>query len=1431
MGKAKKSPKFAVMKKIVTHKAIKQYKEDVLNPNRKDLTKEKLPRNVPQVSSSLYFKHNTALGPPYRLDLEKAMMDCLYAKCTPCITDCVMAELEKLGQKYRVALRHSPDRVEDDLMGFTPDWARRTGRWMKRVVEVQLQGLSKWMMLCFEIAKDPRFERLPCIHKGTYADDCLVDRVTQHKCYIVATCDRDLKRRIRKIPGVPIMYITKHQYSIERLPEATIGGGRINHFSKSLKLGSSEVENAGAHLLDNHPRKVPPCEVMSELMANGACSETLFQDSYCNVADIWVQYVSASKRLQAAEMMSLMSSSNDARVVPPLQRGRDTVEEEKIAGSASEISSSGAFEFGAVVSNVEAGRVGYDESDEARFITNVSDSRVAIENDEFRFNGSGGGENKPSSSVCRLLGGSEKSILQSGKLEHRKNTSAAEDYDSILSASDKFAAKGNDEAVGHGFQIGDMVWGKVKSHPWWPGHIYNEALVPRSVRRGKQEGHVLVAFFGDSSYGWFDPAELIPFEENFAEKSMQTTSRSFLKAVEEAADEIATRSSLGLACRCKNQFSPSSVEGYVVVDNGDSEAGVYSLSQISKAHDSFRPSDIVSFVHQVALNPMSDERFSVDFIKQKALALAVRKMRFEDFDETYAQAFGTQPLRPSCPTAPATMDPSTGSVRGELLRICHGKSCFIIVISQPLLLNCSSMSDMTPAKSLFPTLLGCFVLEGGMAVPVVETAAMTKEKDNTKLNKAPLSGRLVFAEILGKKEISVKPAKAKGQVEKDKYLSRRQEESIPLKSKKASSSQVGHFPRPFSVNRQYSSVRDHMHQPSESCSTEYRHQPISQQAPIYMKPSDSSRKDVEGGTKKVEFLKRPAGKSTDNNAIRVKKEKRKVINPDTGGERQELPLAVRNITENVSGMPARVHPSENSGPDDQNIDAAVGLSSSQSQQADDFVKIELQMFVRDLRAVACNPFHGEQKSCQAVIKQVFLKYRSLVYQKSLVVVPPAEIEGSEGNPSRLPVPMPAVADKIVRPSVRLDDPTKGGKKHDRPDDVQKMKLRVSQGVKRKKLNESLESKRNKIDSSKSLTVEKKELDESLESKKKKMDSSKSLTVEKKELDEFLESKRKKMDSSNKSLTVEKKELDESLESKRKKMDSSKSLTLEKKVIIQRSSESQFGDARDSAPQIRAAKQESNRRTAAGQMTRSATPTMLMMKFPADAALPSIPQLKAKFARFGPLDQSATRVFWKSYMCRLVYQHKIDAQAALKFAVGSSNLLGSANVRCYIREVDGEGAESEPVKAPHQNKEDTEQRPVVAKTASEQFRSCLKKPSGDEAGNGDAVKSARVKFVLGGDDSSLPLNENNINKIASFGAGSSSIHSTSKDLPNINPQSSNTFAPPFRQLPVPEQGGIRPPALKMAPGDISQQMLSLLTRCNDVVNNLSAALGCVPYHPL
>lgn len=109
-----------------------------------------------------------------------------------------MAELEKLGPKYRIALRS----VTSTPM-LEPAW------FLTPVFIFHL----------YSVARDPRFERLPCSHKGTYADDCLVQRVTANKCYIVATCDRELRRRIRKVPGVPLMYIVSRRYAIERLPD------------------------------------------------------------------------------------------------------------------------------------------------------------------------------------------------------------------------------------------------------------------------------------------------------------------------------------------------------------------------------------------------------------------------------------------------------------------------------------------------------------------------------------------------------------------------------------------------------------------------------------------------------------------------------------------------------------------------------------------------------------------------------------------------------------------------------------------------------------------------------------------------------------------------------------------------------------------------------------------------------------------------------------------------------------------------------------------------------------------------------------------------------------------------------------------------------------------------------------------------------------
>lgn len=191
MAGGKKTRKLAAVKKLISPKdeRLKQKertKAKVAPVVRKPSDEERLGPTPPE----LFFQYNTALGPPFRvlldtnfinfslqnkIDICKGLLDCLFAPATPCVTDCVVAELEKLGAKYRVALR---------------------------------------------IARDERIKRLKCNHSGTYADDCLVDRCVMHRIYVVATCDRDLKRRLRKIPGVPIMYIARHKYTVERLPDA-----------------------------------------------------------------------------------------------------------------------------------------------------------------------------------------------------------------------------------------------------------------------------------------------------------------------------------------------------------------------------------------------------------------------------------------------------------------------------------------------------------------------------------------------------------------------------------------------------------------------------------------------------------------------------------------------------------------------------------------------------------------------------------------------------------------------------------------------------------------------------------------------------------------------------------------------------------------------------------------------------------------------------------------------------------------------------------------------------------------------------------------------------------------------------------------------------------------------------------------------------------
>jgi Fcf1 len=108
-----------------------------------------------------------------------------------------------------------------------------------------LEKLGGKYKIALRLAKDPRFERIPCNCKGCYADDCLIQMATQWRCFIVATCDKELRGRVRKIPGVPAMYISGYRYTVERMPEVCNLCG----------VWSSIVHNCRTHLSEIHLSK------------------------------------------------------------------------------------------------------------------------------------------------------------------------------------------------------------------------------------------------------------------------------------------------------------------------------------------------------------------------------------------------------------------------------------------------------------------------------------------------------------------------------------------------------------------------------------------------------------------------------------------------------------------------------------------------------------------------------------------------------------------------------------------------------------------------------------------------------------------------------------------------------------------------------------------------------------------------------------------------------------------------------------------------------------------------------------------------------------------------------------------------------------------------------------------------------------------------
>ncbi|XWS23449.1 hypothetical protein CRYUN_Cryun28dG0014800 [Craigia yunnanensis] len=1005
------------------------------------------------------------------------------------------------------------------------------------------------------------------------------------------------------------------------------------------------------------------------------------------------------------------------------------------------------------------------------------------------------------------------------------------DYTSLLSEFDDYVANdriggGTSRALSYGFEVGDMVWGKVKSHPWWPGHIFNEAFASPSVRRTRREGHVLVAFFGDSSYGWFDPAELVPFDRHFMEKSQQTNSRTFVKAVEEAMDEASRRHGLGLACKCRNpyNFRPTNVQGYFAVDVPDYEPnGVYSVNQIRKARNSFKPSETLSFVKQLASAPGACDQQSIEFFKNKATVFSFRKAVFEEFDETYAQAFGVQPARPSntpgdisnqpvkqTPRAPLSgplviaealgggksskkpMKVKDHSKKDRYLFKRRDETSDLQAPPQISQVQASSSMQSTYREGSPTFVAGDYVLQ--KRDPVSHISVKQEQTVSMSRDGASSRGDLSGNEVVSLNQTSAHTAAVDGKPSLNK---------IDVASASFQWEGDAIFDLKPEVGGKLSRLYEGVQKPDLDFTAKLEGgQGLDQVRdgsigghPFLIDVKRSGGMSAEGGVKKAK--KRPSVDiGSENSALgeKKKKKKKKDIGSETGKPKKPLLLGKGGAKSAQIGL----GPREESQVNLQKKDVGPTHSSFNSVGASTTIGmgnsgLELAQLLSDLHALALDPFHGVERNSPTISWQFFLRYRSLVYQKSLVLSSPSEMEPVEVHANKPPLVgasdnyrnenvRDSTLSKPVRPLARPDDLTKAGRKRlpsDRQEEIAAKRLK-------------------KISQLKSLAAEKKGNLKTVEAPK-----------------------------------VEGKEQPTAGPPARplKKPDS----------------------ARKMEPPPRAVE-----------------PTMLVMKFPPQVSLPSVAELKARFGRFGSLDQSAIRVFWKSSTCRVVFRYKIDAQAAYRYANGTNSLFGNVNVRYHLRSVEAptpEALDSDKARGDDTANETIRVKdPVVKRSASVlahqllpqptvQLKSCLRKPTTDEAaqptgGNGGRG-TARVKFMLGGEETSrgeqfMVGNRNNFNNNASFADGappSVAMEFNSKNFQKVIPQSSS----PFPIQPIPQFGKapannlhltevdnlntqtIPPPSTTSL--DISQQMLSLLTRCNDVVTNVTGLLGYVPYHPL
>lgn len=177
------------------------------------------------------------------------------------------------------------------------------------------------------------------------------------------------------------------------------------------------------------------------------------------------------------------------------------------------------------------------------------------------------------------------------------------------------------------FSVSDLVWGKVKSHPWWPGQIFDFTDASEKAMKHHRKDCFLVAYFGDRTFAWNEASNLKKFQSHFSQMERQCNSETFQNAVKSAMEEVSRRVELGLACSCIPKDSYDKIKFQIIQNAGiREESSRRDGLDESASGSSLQADKLIQYIKELAMFPCGGSN-QLELVIAKAQLLAFYRLK------------------------------------------------------------------------------------------------------------------------------------------------------------------------------------------------------------------------------------------------------------------------------------------------------------------------------------------------------------------------------------------------------------------------------------------------------------------------------------------------------------------------------------------------------------------------------------------------------------------------------------------------------------------------------------------------------------------------------------------------------------------------------------------------------------------------------------